>query len=160
VVVSPDPGGVKRAQLFREMLETVVERPVDAAFMEKRRSAGVVSGEVLVGPVNGATVLIIDDLISTGGTMARAGARLPRQWRGTTSMPSRPTGCSWARPARLSPIPVCRRRLRPTRCRRSGSSQHTLRDHLEIVSAASLFGEAIRRLHEGGSINELLEGSA
>lgn len=30
--------------------------------------------------------------------------------------------------------------------------------HVEIVSAAPLFGEAIRRCHEGGSIVELLEG--
>jgi ribose-phosphate pyrophosphokinase len=35
-----------------------------------------------------------------------------------------------------------------------------LRDHVEIVSAAPLFAEAIRRLHEGGSISALLEGSA
>jgi ribose-phosphate pyrophosphokinase len=72
VVASPDPGGVKRAQLFREMLEAVLARPVAGAYMEKRCSAGVVSGELLVGAVEGATVLVIDDQISTGGTMARA----------------------------------------------------------------------------------------
>ncbi len=42
-VVSPDAGGVKRAQLFREMLEATLGREVGSAFMEKRRSAGVVS---------------------------------------------------------------------------------------------------------------------
>jgi ribose-phosphate pyrophosphokinase len=30
--------------------------------------------------------------------------------------------------------------------------------HVEIVSAAPLFAEAIRRCHEGGSLVELLEG--
>jgi ribose-phosphate pyrophosphokinase len=30
--------------------------------------------------------------------------------------------------------------------------------HIEIVSAAPLFAEAIKRLHFGGSISELLEG--
>lgn len=72
VVASPDPGGVKRAQLFRETLEALLARPVGAAYLEKRRSAGVVSGELLAGEVRGATVLLFDDLISTGGTMLRA----------------------------------------------------------------------------------------
>ncbi|MGE5336779.1 MAG: ribose-phosphate diphosphokinase [Gemmatimonadota bacterium] len=71
-VVSPDPGGVKRAQLFREALESHVGRPVGSAYLEKRRSAGVVSGSLLAGDVRGATVLLFDDLISTGGTMVRA----------------------------------------------------------------------------------------
>ena len=44
VIASPDPGGVKRAQLFRERIENMLGRPVGSAFMEKRRSAGVVSG--------------------------------------------------------------------------------------------------------------------
>ncbi|WP_040485795.1 ribose-phosphate diphosphokinase [Lutibaculum baratangense] len=71
-VVSPDPGGVKRAQLFREALEGQLGRPVRAAFAEKRRSAGVVTGELLVGDVAGTTALVIDDLVSTGGTLSRA----------------------------------------------------------------------------------------
>ncbi len=71
-VVSPDPGGVKRAQLFREALEAQLGQPVGSAYLEKRRSAGVVSGSLLAGDVRGATVLLVDDLISTGGTMVRA----------------------------------------------------------------------------------------
>ena len=72
VVASPDPGGVKRAQLFRETLQLSLERPVGSAFLEKRRSAGIVTGDLLAGDVEGATVLVIDDIISTGGTLARA----------------------------------------------------------------------------------------
>ncbi len=71
-VVSPDPGGVKRAQLFREALEARLGQPLGAAYLEKRRSAGVVSGSLIAGDVRGATVLLYDDLISTGGTMVRA----------------------------------------------------------------------------------------
>ncbi len=73
VVVSPDPGGVKRAQLFREHLEETLGRPVSGAFVEKRRTGGVVSGNLFVGEAHGATALLIDDMISTGGTLARAG---------------------------------------------------------------------------------------
>src|SRR3974390_465777 len=45
-VVSPDTGGAKRAELFREALEETLKRPVGNAFMEKHRSGGVVSGEM------------------------------------------------------------------------------------------------------------------
>jgi len=71
-VVSPDPGGVKRAQLFGELLQRRFDRPVGNGFIEKRRSAGKVSGSMLAGDVAGTTVLLIDDLISTGGTLRRA----------------------------------------------------------------------------------------
>jgi len=58
VVLSPDPGGVKRAQLFREMLEKRLRKPVGQAFAEKRRSAGVVSGDLLVGEAKVGGVLL------------------------------------------------------------------------------------------------------
>lgn len=72
VVASPDPGGVKRAQLFREALEARLGRPVGSALVEKRRSAGVVSGDLIAGDVSGARVLLVDDLIASGGTLIRA----------------------------------------------------------------------------------------
>ena len=71
-VVSPDTGGAKRAELFRETLEAACSRPIGKAFADKHRSAGVVSGDLFVGDVAGSTALIIDDLISTGGTLLRA----------------------------------------------------------------------------------------
>jgi ribose-phosphate pyrophosphokinase len=74
VVVSPDAGGAKRAEQLRQTLEELTGRGVGSAYMEKFRSAGVVSGELLAGDVRGATAVIIDDLISTGGTLARAAA--------------------------------------------------------------------------------------
>ena len=72
VAVSPDAGGAKRAQRFREELQMLTRQEVGSAFMEKSRSAGVVRGEVLAGDVRGRTAIIIDDLISTGGTLVRA----------------------------------------------------------------------------------------
>ena len=71
-VVSPDTGGAKRAELFREALEDALQCSIASAFAEKHRSAGVVSGDLFVGDVKGRTALIIDDLISSGATLVRA----------------------------------------------------------------------------------------
>ena len=78
-VASPDPGGVKRALLWREALEEQLQRPVAFAMIDKRRSAGVLSGGQLVaGEVEGATVLLHDDLIASGETLLRGAAALRR----------------------------------------------------------------------------------
>jgi ribose-phosphate pyrophosphokinase len=72
VAVSPDAGGAKRAEQFRQALECLIGNDVGSAYMEKFRSAGVVSGTLLAGDVSGKVAVIIDDLISTGGTLIRA----------------------------------------------------------------------------------------
>jgi ribose-phosphate pyrophosphokinase len=71
-VVSPDTGGAKRAEIFREALEAAKGTPVTKGFVEKHRSGGVLSGGIFAGDAEGATALIIDDLISSGHTMVRA----------------------------------------------------------------------------------------
>ena len=73
-VVSPDPGGEKRAELFRQTLERTLATPVGKAVIDKTRSLGKVTGELFAGDVAGRTAIILDDMISTGGTMARAAA--------------------------------------------------------------------------------------
>jgi ribose-phosphate pyrophosphokinase len=71
-VITPDAGGMKRAELLREALEAALGRPIGKGLAEKHRSAGVVSGDLFVGDVAGTTALIVDDLISTGNTLLRA----------------------------------------------------------------------------------------
>ena len=72
-VASPDPGGAKRAQLWREHLQVRQGRSVGFAMVDKRRSEGVLSGfDLVAGDVDGATVLLLDDLIATGHTLLRA----------------------------------------------------------------------------------------
>lgn len=71
-IMSPDFGGIKRAEHFGQILAKRTSKDLPVIFMEKYRSAGVVSGEKLAGDVREKTVIIIDDLISTGGTIARA----------------------------------------------------------------------------------------
>jgi Phosphoribosylpyrophosphate synthetase len=72
VVVSPDEGGVKRAGKFAEGLGAVLDREVPTAFVEKMRKDEGVTGGTLVGAVDGRTAIIVDDMVSTAGTMTQA----------------------------------------------------------------------------------------
>lgn len=74
-VVSPDLGGAKGAQLLREALQEQLGVEVEFGCVEKRRSSGVVSGHYFAGDVAGRAVILIDDLISSGGTLRRAAQR-------------------------------------------------------------------------------------
>ncbi len=71
-VVSPDIGGIKRAQIFHEQLAAEVGGEVELAFVCKRRARDVVSGGRLSGEVGGRTAIVLDDLCATGGTLIRA----------------------------------------------------------------------------------------
>lgn len=77
-VMSPDIGGIKRAQRFQEHLAATLSREVDLAFMEKRRAQGVISGTTVVGDVAGRALVIYDDMIASGATVMRA-CRASRQ---------------------------------------------------------------------------------
>ncbi len=71
VVVSPDPGGVERARAFAKRLR------VPLAIIDKRREdAHVVEVFNVIGDVAGKTCLIVDDLIDTGGTLAKGSVAL------------------------------------------------------------------------------------
>jgi ribose-phosphate pyrophosphokinase len=74
-VVSPDIGGAKRAEQFRRALAAELQEELTAAFVEKRRSGGVVTGDLLVGEVRDRVVILFEDLISTGTTLQRAARR-------------------------------------------------------------------------------------
>jgi ribose-phosphate pyrophosphokinase len=67
VVVSPDAGGVHRAELFAKRLGSSL------AIVFKRRPEPDVSEVTdIVGDVAGRIAVIVDDMISTGGTLAKA----------------------------------------------------------------------------------------
>jgi ribose-phosphate pyrophosphokinase len=155
-VVSPDAGGIKRARAFRDALQAALRADIPVAFMEKYRSAGAVSGEVLVGEVRGMEVVILDDLISTGGTIARAAAACVRAGarrvhaaatHGLFVPPSGEVlgGESLASIVVTDTVPAFR--LAGTPAARK----------LRVIESAPLVAEALRRLHAGGSISELLE---
>lgn len=76
VIASPDVGGVKRVQLFRELLQRQYGADLPMAFIEKRRASGRVSGGTVVGDVRGRRALVLDDLCASGGTLIRAASAL------------------------------------------------------------------------------------
>ena len=154
VVVSPDPGGIKRAQLFAEMLEAEGVASRGLAVVEKRRSGGVVSGEMVVGEVKGATPLIVDDLTSSGGTLARSAAALVEAGAERPLVAVAHGVFNDEAKAKLAAAPI--ERLLVTD---SIDPPRLTADELavlETVSCAELVAEAIRRVLAGGSIASLL----
>jgi ribose-phosphate pyrophosphokinase len=71
-VVSPDPGGIKRAERLRRRLGEALGREVGFAFAEKHRGGGELRGGAFAGDVRGRTAILVDDLIATGSTLALA----------------------------------------------------------------------------------------
>ncbi|WP_347311958.1 ribose-phosphate diphosphokinase [Defluviimonas sp. SAOS-178_SWC] len=154
-VVSPDAGGVKRAQLFREMLERVTGRSAGAAFMEKRRSGGKVSGSLLVGDAKGATAIIVDDMIASGCTMVRAARALKAGGAGTVIAVAAHGLFTEGAEAAVADPSVDRWLVTDTVPLNGLSPDAARRVH--IVSAVPLFAEAIGRLSSNGSLVELLD---
>lgn len=156
IVMSPDVGGVKRADLFREALGETWGRDLPAAFMEKQRSAGVVSGDAIVGAVRNRVVILIDDLISTGTTIARAAKACRAAGSGEVYVAAShglfvgnasDVIASEAIEKVIVTDTVPAFRLRP----------EVAREKVDVLDTSLLFAEAIARIHADGSIVGLLD---
>jgi ribose-phosphate pyrophosphokinase len=155
-VVSPDAGGVKRAEEFRRALGEKLGRDIDAAFIEKYRSAGVVSGEAVVGDVNGKAAIIIDDLVSSGTTLTRAAGAC--RMRGAISVAAAATHGVFSSKADESlSNPALNHIVITNSIPASSSELGRIRAKLTVLDVSGLFAEVIQRIHLGGSIVELLE---
>jgi len=75
-VVSPDIGGIKRAQVFRELLARKTGKEIELVFVEKRREGEVLSGGAIVGNPEGRAAIVLDDLCASGSTLIKAAAAL------------------------------------------------------------------------------------
>jgi len=158
-VVSPDPGGVKRAQLFREMLERRLGVAVGQAFLDKRRSAGVVSGELLVGDVRDTLAIIVDDLISSGGTMVRAADAL-RAHGASSVICCAAHGLFTGAAEQVLASSALERIVITDSVPSFRVSEAFAESRCETVSAAPLFAGCIRALEGDGSITALLGDDA
>ena len=154
-VISPDPGGAKRADLLHEALEAALGRPLGKGLAEKRRSAGMVSGDLFVGDVEGATALIVDDLISTGGTILRT-ARAARNAGAKLVFALVTHGLFMPGAEAVLADPAIDRVVVTDSVPPFRLGTATAREKLDIIAAAPLFATCIRRLRAGESLTDLL----
>ena len=156
-VASPDIGGVKRAQIFRELLESRLRRDVGLAFFEKRRAQGVVSGHALVGDVRERTVIIVDDLCATGNTLIRAADASRRAgcravYAAVTHTPHLPGIAAVLAEQGITGVITTDSVGFPF-----GPLAAEAASKLTILSIAPLFGEAVRRMLAGLPLAPLLD---
>ena len=148
VVVSPDVGNVKIATLYADLLGG------DIAIIDKRRQSGTeVRSANLVGEVAGRSVLMIDDMISTAGTICSAAQAVMDE--GATQVIAAAThpvlvGLAMERLA-ASPI----KRVVVTNTIPSNGRYEPIQDKIVELCVGPLLGDAIHRIHHNQSVSAL-----
>lgn len=156
VVVSPDEGGVKRASRFSRGLRTVLGREVPTAFVEKMRNEEEesVSGGRLVGPVKGRVAVIVDDLISTAGTITQAAEACAEEGARAVVAAATHGIFSGRAPARIASSPLDKlfvtNTVAPFRL-----EDTDVANRLAVCNAAPRFADAIRAIHTEASVSAL-----
>lgn len=153
VIVSPDTGGVKRADFYASLLNLPI------AILHKRRSDGEnVEIAAVIGDVRERTPIIVDDIIATGGTILEAvdallaaGARPDIRVAATHGVFVGPAVERLAHPAITQVLVTDSIELKPATL--------AALPKLEVVSIAGLLGQAIYRLHTGLSLSALFPSS-
>jgi ribose-phosphate pyrophosphokinase len=154
VVVSPDAGGVDRADRFRQALEARLDRSVAFAFVEKLRTEGVVRGGAVVGEIGDRVAIIVDDLVGTGTTLARAALSCREQ--GARVVHAAATHAVFTRDAvRVLGSARIERVIVLDTVATHTADVDPLRTRVRTLDCAPLLTEVIRRLHADGSVAEL-----
>ncbi|MES2135119.1 MAG: ribose-phosphate pyrophosphokinase [Patescibacteria group bacterium] len=149
VVVSPDVGGVSRAQSYAKRLT----RNVDLAIIHKQREIpNQVTSMKLVGDVKGKVALIIDDMLDTCGTLEKASALLKEN--GATEIYAAATHGVLSGDA-MSAIDRCE--VKKVFITDTILPKQALSSKIQVISVAEIFGKAINRINKGESLSELFE---
>lgn len=153
VVVSPDAGGVERAKSLLQRLErlnnnSLNKKEFSFALISKTRSRpGQVENMQLVGNVEGKDVLIVDDIIDTGGTLCEA-ADLLREHGAKKILCYATHGIFTKGTEQLkNKFDVVL----------TSNSHFREGNEIEIIDMAPLFAEAIYRAQKGLSISKLFD---
>lgn len=156
VVVSPDAGGVKRADRLRRRLGHQLGRPIGLAFAGKLRSRGVVSGpDRVLGEVDAAATIVVDDMIVSGTTMARVAAALVNQGAASVHLVAShalftPDAAALFVDPSIDSI-VVTDTIPPGRL-----EPDVVGDRLVTLTMAPLLAQVLSRIQSGGSLAELL----
>jgi len=154
VVVAPDLGFANEARkLFAEPLR------LPLAVVQKRHlgNTGETEAMVLIGDVRGRTAIIVDDEIDLGGTVLNA-VNLLLDEGGATEVHAAVAHATLSRDAAEK---VAHSRLRSLVTTDSVPiPEDKLSDKINVLSVAPLFGEAIRRIHEGESVGALFDSAS
>jgi ribose-phosphate pyrophosphokinase len=148
VVVSPDVGGVARANDFRQRLGFPL------AIIAKHRPRPDQTEIVeMVGDVRGRPTIILDDMISTGGTMVEAAREL--RARGATAVYACATHGVFAIDAlaTLAEAPVAQWVVTNT----VPAPAEVAAAPFHVISVAPLLAESIYRIHENLSVSGLFD---
>ena len=146
VVISPDAGGVGRANEFRERIGASL-----AIIAKQRPRPDTVEMIEMVGDVAGRPAVIVDDMISTGGTLVEATKSLLQ--RGATHVYACAThgifaddGLTALRNSQMVEIIVTDT---------IPQSPDSANSRVRTISVAPLFAEAILRIHKDLSLSAL-----
>lgn len=152
-MVSPDVGNVKVAEGFANMLGG------DLAIINKRRLSGdaVETGHI-IGDVKGKTILMVDDMISTAGTICAA-AEVVMQNGAKNVIAAASHGLFVGQAfERLKASPISKvvvtNSIPPER------AQEALGEKLVVLDVSALLGDAIHRVHHKESVSALFKGTA
>jgi len=141
---SPDVGGVKRARSFAKYFQR------DLVICDKeRRKANEVSAITVIGEVEGADVIMIDDMVDTAGTMCKAADALLE--KGAKSVRAMCTHAVLSGKAyeNINNSNLTELIVTDTIPLRQQS------DKIKVLSCSKLFARAIRNTHEYKSIAAL-----
>jgi ribose-phosphate pyrophosphokinase len=146
VIVSPDTGGVERARFLGKRLNAGL------AIIDKRRPEANVSKVMhVIGDVKGKNCILLDDMIDTGGSISGAARALREDGaRDIYCVATHPVLSADAaeklRNADFKEIVVTNT---------IPMSVEKKLPNMTVLSIAPLFGEAIRRIHNGESVSSL-----
>lgn len=146
VIVSPDAGGVARAEDLRGRTGGSL-----AIISKRHPGPDVTEALEMVGDVNGKPAVIVDDMISTAGTLVVAAELLEQ--RGAGEILSAATHGIFAQDALglIDRSPIERLYVTDT----VPLPQDGPTEKIEVVSVAPLLAEAITRIHKDLSISAL-----
>ena len=149
VVVSPDAGGVVRAQSYAKRLM----KSADLAIIHKERDVpNQVARMKLIGDVKGKVALIVDDMIDTCGTLATAANLLVENGAREVYAAATHGVLSGQALSVIDRSPIKKIFITDTI-----SADRTLSPKIEVVSVGGIFGDAIQRITNGESLSALFE---